>query len=116
MDSGVKVVAKIPTKLAGPPRLTTSSEVATMQLISEKTTVPVPRILNWNNNSHGQLGTEYIIMDFIDGVRLGEVWDTMDALQRLQCTEKLSRFVTNCLRSPSLVMGASIMANILKRA
>lgn len=32
MDSGVKVVAKIPTKLAGPSRLTTSSEVATMQL------------------------------------------------------------------------------------
>ena len=32
MDNGIKVVAKIPTKLAGPPCLTTSSEVATMQL------------------------------------------------------------------------------------
>lgn len=65
-----------------------------IHIVSEKTTVPVPRILDWSNNSHGQVGTEYIIMDFIDGVRLGEVWDTMNALQRLQCTEKLSRFVT----------------------
>lgn len=30
LDNGKKVVAKVPTSVAGPPRLTTNSEVATM--------------------------------------------------------------------------------------
>lgn len=31
MDNGVKVVARVPFSVAGPPRLTTNSEVATMR-------------------------------------------------------------------------------------
>lgn len=30
MDNGIKVVARLPTRLAGPPELTTHSEVATL--------------------------------------------------------------------------------------
>ena len=30
MDSGEEIIARVPTSIAGPPRLTTNSEVATM--------------------------------------------------------------------------------------
>lgn len=103
IDNGTKVVAKIPTSLAGPHSIMASSEVATMQLgnvaapihraillikfsqYPRKLAFPSPK--SWT-------GTEYIIMDYIDGVKLGEVWHTMNALQRLKCTDTLSRFAT----------------------
>lgn len=75
MDTGVRIVARLPTPTAGLPRLTTNSEVATMILprfksdvaadldfvVRAKTSLPIPKILDWNNDPSNPVGTEYII-------------------------------------------------------
>ncbi|KAF2153102.1 hypothetical protein K461DRAFT_277903 [Myriangium duriaei CBS 260.36] len=51
-------------------------EVATMQFILEHTNIPVPRIHMWGPESSNPTGLgAFIVMDFIQGIRLGDVWD-----------------------------------------
>jgi hypothetical protein len=45
MEDGQKAIAKIPHPNAGPPVLTTSSEVATMEFARDILDIPVPKVL-----------------------------------------------------------------------
>ncbi|KAL4816249.1 hypothetical protein BDW67DRAFT_175726 [Aspergillus spinulosporus] len=57
---------KIPFQLAGPARLTTLSEVATIRYLQAKTSIPIPKILDWNHNCsniNNTVGCKYIIME-----------------------------------------------------
>ena len=44
------------------PRLKTQSEVATMQYLREKTSIPVPDVYFYDSNPYNRLGGEYILM------------------------------------------------------
>ncbi|KAK2865461.1 hypothetical protein FQN49_003544 [Arthroderma sp. PD_2] len=90
MDTGKRVVARIPTRVAGPPRLTTNSEVATMAYLRQKTSLPIPRVLSWSDDPSNAVGVEYIIQESADGVQLHEHWPSMDMVQHMQCTQGLS--------------------------
>ena len=77
VDNGKKVIARIPTPLAGPDHLVTASEVATMDYI-RSLGVPIPRVLAWcSNASSTSVESEYIIMEKAQGIELGRVWDKM---------------------------------------
>lgn len=50
-------------------------EVATMYLIREQTTIPVPKIHAWGFSKNNTLGLgPFIIMDYIQGELLGDLW------------------------------------------
>ncbi|KAL3441573.1 hypothetical protein BJX65DRAFT_299639 [Aspergillus insuetus] len=68
MDNGSRVVARLPTGISGPPKLTTSSEAATM----------------------AYLGAEYIIQEHATGVQLHQIWSMMNSEQHMLCTKTLS--------------------------
>ncbi|KAF8898262.1 hypothetical protein CPB84DRAFT_1155779 [Gymnopilus junonius] len=70
LDNGKEVVARMPFSNAGPPRLTTSSEVATMDFLRTLLDAPVPKVLAWNASSDSDVGTEYIIMEKCPGETL----------------------------------------------
>ncbi|EKV06121.1 hypothetical protein PDIG_78990 [Penicillium digitatum PHI26] len=70
MDNGHCIVAKVPTGIAGPPRLTTNSEVATITYLQSKISLPIPKILDWNDNPSNPTGTEYNIQEHVAGVQL----------------------------------------------
>ena len=75
-DDSIKVVARLPTPLAGPSYLVTASEVATLQFTREVLDIPVPRVLTWSGakrNSINRVGADYIIMEEVAGVSLGFV-------------------------------------------
>ncbi|KAI6812133.1 hypothetical protein KC352_g3960 [Hortaea werneckii] len=93
MDSGESIVARIPTSIAGPRRLRTNSEVATMAYIKSRTTIPVPNILDWNDDDSNPVGTEYIFMDHATGEKLHNRWDEMTSLQHLQVIQSISRMI-----------------------
>ncbi|PKY01810.1 hypothetical protein P168DRAFT_334752 [Aspergillus campestris IBT 28561] len=61
MNTGSRVVARLPTSISGPPRLTTNSEVATMAYLRGKISLPIPDILDWSDDPSNPIGTEYII-------------------------------------------------------
>ncbi|PGH00170.1 hypothetical protein AJ80_09224 [Polytolypa hystricis UAMH7299] len=67
METGKRVVARIPPPVAGPPRLTTNSEVATITYLQSKTSLPIFKILAWNADPSNPVGIEYIIQEHADG-------------------------------------------------
>jgi hypothetical protein len=68
-DNDVKVVARLPFCVAGPRRLLTQSEVATMDFLRRRCTLPiVPRVLAWSSEDNNPVGSEYIIMEYTEGV------------------------------------------------
>ncbi|KAL4804124.1 hypothetical protein BDV18DRAFT_166287 [Aspergillus unguis] len=49
-------------------------EVSTLNMIREKTTIPVPRVHSWGSAADNSLGLgPFIMMDFIEGVSLAEI-------------------------------------------
>ncbi|KAB8268648.1 hypothetical protein BDV30DRAFT_230555 [Aspergillus minisclerotigenes] len=50
LDSGHRLATKLPTKIAGPSRLTINSEVATMEYLRLKTSIPNPKVLTWSDD------------------------------------------------------------------
>ena len=68
---------RLPCPLAGPSYLVTASEVATLQFAREVLQLPVPRVITWSGairNLVNHVGTDYIIMEEVPGVRLGHRW------------------------------------------
>ncbi|KAK2750985.1 hypothetical protein FQN57_000060 [Myotisia sp. PD_48] len=78
LDNGSKLVARLPTSVAGPKKLTTNSEVATMDFLRSETSIPIPKVLEWNDDQLNPIGAD---------------WDSMDSLQRATCTQTLSKMV-----------------------
>ncbi|KAH7371718.1 kinase-like domain-containing protein [Pyrenochaeta sp. MPI-SDFR-AT-0127] len=84
LDNGARVVARVPFHIAGPRRLTTNSEVATMTYIRSFTKIPVPKVLDWSDDGTS-IGTEYIIMEQALGVPLHDKWTSMSPHQHMLC-------------------------------
>ncbi|KAF2768397.1 hypothetical protein EJ03DRAFT_352297 [Teratosphaeria nubilosa] len=89
MDNASTVVARLPTRVSGPPRLTVCSEVATLQFVRENTTVPVPTGLSWKAGLDDGVGTEYMILEAMPGVPLKDVWHKMTASQHVACIRSI---------------------------
>ncbi|KZF25507.1 kinase-like protein [Xylona heveae TC161] len=77
MEDGQKVIAKIPHPNAGPPMLTTASEVATMEFARTVLDLPAPKVLSWNATDQNPVGAEYIIMEEAKGSQLHNVWKNL---------------------------------------
>ncbi|KAF8602341.1 hypothetical protein BDV93DRAFT_557595 [Ceratobasidium sp. AG-I] len=71
MTDGKEVVARIPFRNAGPRRLTTQSEVATIDFLRSRLQAPIPKILAWQASSDNPVGCEYILMERCPGDPLG---------------------------------------------
>lgn len=92
MDDGNEAIAKIPCPNAGPPSLTTASEVATLKfcmyfglyswltfacnlyslfLVRSRTSI-LPRIFAWSSDATNSVVAEFIIMEKVRGVALSE--------------------------------------------
>ncbi|KAL4794562.1 hypothetical protein BDV19DRAFT_399356 [Aspergillus venezuelensis] len=74
MDTGLSVVARLATAIAGPPQLTTNSEVATMTYLQSKLSLPIPKILAWSDDPPNQPH---------------QIWPDMNSEQHMLCTKML---------------------------
>jgi hypothetical protein len=106
-DNAQRIVPRLPFALAGPARLTTNSEVATIKyrmspprkqgaatdlylfVVQAKTSIPIPTILDWSDDPSDVVGSEYIIMEHAHGVPLYQRWPTMGVGDQLQCIKSL---------------------------
>ncbi|KAM3414316.1 hypothetical protein BST61_g10965 [Cercospora zeina] len=90
LDSGPRLVAKIPYPGVGlPQKLATASEVATITYLQQHTSVPIPRLLEWNSDAQNPVGCEYIIMQEARGALLSEKWPRMTTRQRVSCIDSI---------------------------
>ncbi|KAK3349526.1 kinase-like domain-containing protein [Lasiosphaeria hispida] len=93
LDDGSTLVARVPFSAAGPPRLVTNSEVATMAYLRKMTSIPIPEVLDWSDDPLNPLKTEYIIMQHVEGVQLRDRWDAMSPQEHLLCVKSLALLV-----------------------
>ncbi|EEA19278.1 hypothetical protein TMatcc_009402 [Talaromyces marneffei ATCC 18224] len=91
LNKSKRIVARLPFTLAGPSKLTTSSEVATIKYLQSKTSVPIPTILDWSNEASNPIGSEYIIMEHVEGVQLHKRWLEMAGDVRVRCIDEIYR-------------------------
>lgn len=61
-----------------------------MMFIRENTTIPVPDIID----AYGQDGKNYIIMEYMQGVLLSEVWESMSSVDKSMITEELKDYIS----------------------
>ncbi|KAI5997322.1 hypothetical protein F5J12DRAFT_922317 [Pisolithus orientalis] len=70
------------------PRFKTESEIATMQYLRDKTSIPVPDVYHYDSNPNNRLGAEYILMSKATGIPLSQVYCAMS-------NEELKSLFTN---------------------
>jgi len=64
-------------------------------IVQSKISLPIPKILDWNDNSSNPIGTEYIIQEHVAGVQLHQMWPKMNSEQHMLCAKMLSLVIRN---------------------
>ncbi|KAG9244616.1 hypothetical protein BJ878DRAFT_534450 [Calycina marina] len=100
LDNGERVVARGPFRIAGPRRLVTNSEVATMTYV-----------LDWSDDDNNSIGTEYIIMEHVPGAQLHDKWPSMSPHQHMLCVKRVAFIVTEMAKLPFPAYGSLYFAN-----
>ena len=67
-----------------PAREALTSEALTMRLIRRQTTIPVPEVFAFDASLENELGCPFILMEFIHGKPLNDVWFTQGVSQPKQ--------------------------------
>lgn len=72
------------------PHFKTLSEVATVQLLESKTSVPVPQIIASDYSGKNELKFEWILMKCDPGLPLAEVWASLDWEAKISCVDDVA--------------------------
>ncbi|KAH7386943.1 kinase-like domain-containing protein [Phaeosphaeria sp. MPI-PUGE-AT-0046c] len=78
MDDQSVIIARIPHPNAGPPTVTTASEVATIDFARSVLGIPVPKVLGYSADAANPVGSEYILMEEAKGVQLSSIWNNLE--------------------------------------
>ncbi|KAK2760891.1 hypothetical protein FQN54_002131 [Arachnomyces sp. PD_36] len=90
MDNGVQVVARIPNPYL-PQRVSTASEVATLDFLRNELEIPVPQVFAWSSDKDQPVGAEYIIMEKAPGQELWKSWPSMDVSEKVDVVSQLAK-------------------------
>lgn len=60
-----------------------------LAVVRQKTSLPVPAILDWSDDAANPVGTEFIIMEHAQGVQLHGRWSSMNAHQHMLAVKAL---------------------------
>ena len=91
MKDGFKLVARIPYLSTQPRRLLIASEVATLGFLRSNG-LPVPEVYGYSAVAENPAGTEYMFLEFIGGINLGDIWYDLSEQSRLKFLHNLVDF------------------------
>ncbi|KAK5955090.1 hypothetical protein OHC33_003769 [Knufia fluminis] len=74
------------------PEHKTVAEVAAMELLKQKTTLPSPRVVAYSATVDNDIGFEWILMSFMPGVQLGTCWLRLSMDQKRYITQQLAEY------------------------
>ncbi|VUC21585.1 unnamed protein product [Clonostachys rosea] len=77
------------------------SEMATLEFLRRRTTIPVPRPVAWNSSSSNPLGFEWALVEKAPGVELRSVWDDLPWERKAALVESIAGYLAQ-LWSPDL--------------
>ncbi len=81
-------------------------------LVQSNTTVPIPTILDWSDNSSNAIGSEYIIMEHAVGVQLHQKWPMMSGEQQIVCIRAISTYIQQIAAIKFPAYGSLYLADI----
>lgn len=55
------------------------------------TTIPIPRVIDWSDDTYNPVGQEYMLMEHCQGVKLSEIWTGLPSSAQIRCIESLTR-------------------------
>ncbi|KAL4920790.1 kinase-like domain-containing protein [Aspergillus aurantiobrunneus] len=90
--AGSQYIVKIPCPNAGRRMYCTASEVAVLDLIRTRTSIPVPKVLAWSSDRNNVVGAEYIVMERVPGVQIFKKWEGMGESNRISFIKGLTQW------------------------
>ena len=99
-SDGIKWAIRIPAEgdVSSPSRSRALYlDIVTQRFISSKTSIPIPQIHHWSLDSNNILSRPFVIMDFISGTNLSELWNDKDwitDLKREKIFEQIAGWMT----------------------
>lgn len=88
--SGPRLIIRV--SLPVYPRHKARAEVATLRWVRENTDIPVPAVLALDDSNDNDIGFEWILMEFMDGISAHDRWWTMSMEQKVLFTEQIAKF------------------------
>lgn len=65
------------------------NEVATLDYIKQRTTIPVPSVIAYDSSSENDLGFEWILTEKIPGAPLHDIWPRLSDTSKVTITRQL---------------------------
>lgn len=87
-NDGYAVLARIPYSTTVPKHHAVASEAATLAFLRSHG-VPVPKVLAYSPDHTNAVGTEYILLERIEGTPLSEQWFSMDTKTRVKIMRQI---------------------------
>ncbi|EMF10266.1 kinase-like protein [Sphaerulina musiva SO2202] len=106
MDDGRTIIAKVPHPNAGPAKLTTSSEAATMEYARSVLNLPVPKVLGWSDTKDNVVESEYILMEEAKGSQLSSVWHGLPLEQKVHVVRGIVDVQAQMMSTPFDMIGS----------
>jgi aminoglycoside phosphotransferase (APT) family kinase protein len=85
---GYAVLARLPYKTTVPKHHAVASEAATLALLRAQG-VPVPKVLAYSPDQTNAVGTEYILLEKLEGTPLSDQWFSMDTKTRVKIMRQI---------------------------
>ncbi|KAJ3786422.1 hypothetical protein GGU10DRAFT_332375 [Lentinula aff. detonsa] len=76
------------TGLASPSKM--PSEIATMRYLKRHSAIPVPEIYGYDNDADRRVGGTWMVMEYVEGRNVDQVWHTLTTTQREQLALSLA--------------------------
>lgn len=105
-DSGFQLVARIPYTILTPKAYALASEVANMDFLRSKG-LPIPNVYAYSFTPENEAETEYILMEFVDGTDLSQIWFDLGKDQIISLMDQLAK-MESIMMSISFPAGGSI--------
>ncbi|KEQ62126.1 uncharacterized protein M437DRAFT_49954, partial [Aureobasidium melanogenum CBS 110374] len=86
-DNGKRVVVRLPI----PAAMSTQRSTPLSTVVSFKTNIPVPRILEWREDSKSTVSHPYMIVEHASGNSLHQIWQGMGKVQKFKCLKSVAQ-------------------------
>ncbi|KIY65649.1 kinase-like protein [Cylindrobasidium torrendii FP15055 ss-10] len=85
-----RIIARIPYPLTVPKYYAVASEAATIEYM-RLAGIPVPQIYGYSADTDNAAGTPYILMEFVKGSKLSDVWPSLDEQEIVSIVREITQ-------------------------
>ena len=100
------MVARLPFPVTAPKNYAVASEVATIQYLRTRG-ISAPEIYSYSTDSDNAAGTPYILVEFVQGSKLSEIWPSLKDEEVISVVRQLTQLESR-LMSLSFTAGRSL--------